>query len=744
METGRTPRATADFETRSAADLNKVGAHLYAKHPSTQVLCLAYKLPGMDAPVVWHRAHPGIDESPAELLRPLFDWIAAGGAVEAHNSFFERMIWKHVCVGRMAWPAVPDDQWLCSAAKGSAYSLPRKLEQLAIALDLRHQKDMAGHRTMLKVSKPRRPRKGEVVPEGVVLWNEDPEDLASTWSYCAGDVLAEEEASSVVPDLSPFELQVWRADQRANERGVKIDVRLATAALRMAESAKARMNAELRTITGIEKATQRSALRRWLSDAMLLDLPDTTAQTIEHYLEAGRDVLMPECLRVLTIMRDVNRTSTRKFQRMLDMVDPDDDRVRELLVYCGAERTGRWSGKGIQVQNLAKGDLDPDNGDFPWDVSMDEACADVLTGDLDWCIALYGDVMNLLSSVSRGALVASDSCEFWVADYAAIEARVVLWLAGAVKALDVFRRGEDIYCDMASGIYGRAITKADKKERQFGKQAILGLGYGMGYITFLLTCRKYGIRFSVEDVLRIMGAKRMAKYEAWVRNKLLLPGNTVDMAKLARETRREVRRNQRRLLDARENLNAIVHELALMKYTVDVYRARYPEVPAMWKAQEAAAVEAVQTRARVECGRVAWFVEGRSLHCELPSGRRLSYVDAFLKSEKTSWGEPRLTLRYYGMGQVNKKWSRQATYGGKQVENITQASARDVMAYAFVAADEGFVYTPVMTVHDELVAEAPVGVGVLEEYEALMARMPPAFDGCPIVAEAKVMARYRK
>jgi DNA polymerase len=369
--------------------------------------------------------------------------------------------------------------------------------------------------------------------------------------------------------------------------------------------------------------------------------------------------------------------------------------------------------------------------------------------------------MNLIVSCLRGTIIAPKGRKLITADYAAIEARCVLWLAGATGALKVFEPDEngkpgDIYLDMASGIFGRKITKANartittdgKTERDFGKVAILGLGYGMGWIKFLLTLRDYKIYLTRAEVKQMMGMARLQKYEEIVRRKLYpmmadFVGKKEAEKKFA-AAQREAKVEVRRLQDGREDPKTIMHELALCKYTVEVYRDRYEEVPAMWKAQEAAAIEALRTRRPVKCGKVTWFVQGRFLKCRLPSGRCLHYCDATLKMAKTSWGESRPSIRFMGKDQKTKQWTRQGTYGGKLTENITQASARDIMALAMIGLDDSILYELLITVHDEAVAEVDDGREVPREFEEIMTRMPQAFHGCPITAESKVYGRYRK
>jgi len=725
---------------------------------------MAYMLPGWTEPKLWHRAHPDILIDESDPPEELFEHIAQGGLVEAHNAFFERVVWRNVMTEQHLWPEVPHEAWRCSAAKASAHSLPRDLENACQAVNLPIEKDMDGRKLMLKLTKPRQMLKAEIEqwceetgwfddhdrlpgkknPALPIVYHENPEELERLWEYCKQDVRAEHAFSQVVQDLSNEELRVWLMDQKMNEKGAAFDADLCRAALRAASKWKDRLNAELLEITGIEKGSQRAAVKDWLAVQENVPLEDTAADTIDYYLK--HDDLSPRARRVMEIMKSVNRTSTRKFQAVLNYMDTDG-RVRDLLMYHGAG-TGRWSGKGVQVQNFPRGDLKS------LGLTMDEACDLIKEGDVDWMHAMYGDVMTLLSWSTRGTLLASAGRDFMVADYSAIEARCVLWEANAQSALDVFRRGEDIYCDMATGIYGFQVIKGKHfTERQFGKQAILGLGYGMGFLTFLLTCRKYDITFSREDVERIMGVREMQRYEGWVRD-YLFPASDAETSK-----KRQASKVRRRLMEEREDPKAIIHELALMKYTVDVYRGRYPEVKQMWKDQEAAAIAAVQQPGqRFRCGVVTWYVEERTveavhgqdvktcfLYCELPSGRRLAYCSPEIKPTKTSWGETKPALRYMSVNGTTRKWERTHTYGGKLVENITQAIARDVMSNAMVLMDVDDVpYDPVITVHDETVSEVDKDEGSREDYEALMSSIPSWADGCPIEAEAERIERYRK
>jgi DNA polymerase len=290
--------------------------------------------------------------------------------------------------------------------------------------------------------------------------------------------------------------------------------------------------------------------------------------------------------------------------------------------------------------------------------------------------------MEVLSYAVRGAITASPGRVLYVADYAAIEARVLLWLAGDEAALNIFRGGGDIYLEMAETIYDHPCSKSEHPaERALGKVAVLGLGYQMGASKFV-------------DTAFLMG------------------GVTID------------------------------EEMA--QQVVDAYRAKFPLVKAMWYATEEAAIEAVCMGKPVVNGYTTWRMAGRFLQCVLPSGRALSYPDPQVKPKMTPWGEMKSQLTFMGTHPLSHKWVRQHSYGGSLVENITQAVARDLMAAALLRCEYSDTYVPVLSVHDELIAEAKVGTGSVREFEELMAALPDWAEGLPVTAEGWTGFRYHK
>jgi DNA polymerase len=736
-----------DFETRSLEDVTEVGPWKYSEHPSTDALCLCYSFEEDEEVFLWHMATEGFEESPPprELLRRLEE----GWTFEAHNSMFERAIWTNVMSRRRGWYLIRLEQFRCTAARAAYHALPRKLEDVARILNLSQQKDEAGKDLIKALSKPRRMTKRELArvreefawsemsgrPNWSLWFNEDRELIQRNWSYCGQDVRTERALSLFLPPMPDREVRVWHMDQAMNARGCELDLDLARAAIRLAEPEIEAMNDRLAEIVLTEdeklaftskgkkpvlKATQRQRVMKWFR-ANEPRIVDTQAATLERF--ATLKSVKPEVQEVIGIMRAGNRSSTAKYQTAIN-ITCDDARARDLVMYAGAH-TLRWTGKGLQPHNFPRGTIK----------DMELACRIIKEGDPFWIRFLYGDIMEVLSHALRGLIVSPQGKRLWVADFAAIEARVVFWLAQCAKALDVFNRGDDIYCDLATTIYGRTITKKDKNERQMGKQAILGLGYGMGFCKFLITLRKYKIHFTKDQVIAIVGLDDCRRIAKWLR----LEGKWGGAQYVKRSGL---------------SLERDLHELVLTKYIVDLYRETYEEIPAYWKAQEKAALQCVESGRPVDCGRVTWELvptgEHRRLLCHLPSGTDQTYWDPVISLEEDDWddgsedaGRLSKKLEFHGLDDKTHQWLRSGTYGGMITENQTQHFARDLMADAMVRIDDHPVYDNIMSIHDEVLAESRDCEGSAEEYHELVSRCPEYAAGCPIDAEVAKQVVYR-
>lgn len=733
------PRATIDVETRSECDLKKCGSWRYSLDPTTKVLCVAFRLPYWESgrTGIWYPAFPhlGIKESldvdaqNIDDLEELFDWILAGNLVESHNFWFEKGIIQNILIPQYHWPRVEPKQSRCSAAKAAAHALQRALGDVALVLDTEEQKDEDGHTLMMKMTKPRKPIKEDVqnwnrlhapcsvckgtgriqelkkdgtpkaklskcqicngrghslrvadVPRMPVLWHESQELLEQLWMYCRQDVLAEESVSHTLPDLDPAETELYILDQIINERGFQLDTDAVTSALGIIETETAALDAELFALTEgqVERATQRDRVKLWFA-GQGLELPNTQKATIEEFLSptdenTPRIDLDSPVRRGLELVRERGKSSTSKYKTMQKWMCPDG-RIRGGLLFHGAG-TGRWSGAGVQPHNFVKGNI-KDMATL-WDV--------LKHGTREEIVSIYGSVMDALSQGLRGVIIASPGKKLYIADFNAIEARVVLWLAKDDSSLDIFRRNEDIYLDFASAnIYNRPLTKADKFERDLGKIAVLGLGFQMGANKFLDTCAKFKI--------------------------------TID------------------------------EEMA--QAVVDAYRERFWRVKQMWYDQEKAAITAVKKPGRyIRSGRCAWEYnteeEYHFLYCILPSGRKLSYPQPEIHNKLMPWGKHKDVLTFMGVNPYNRQWQRMSAYGGLIVENQTQAVARDLMAASIVRMEKTGVYEPILTVHDEGIAEAPEGQGNVKEFELLMSECPDWAYDLPVKSEGWSGWQYRK
>lgn len=465
-----------DFETRSPVDIRTQGAWLYSRHPDTEVLCLAYEYQGEAGLFVPDPFMPGGLDLPPSLYGAFLD----GATFEAHNAFFEQVIWQHICVDRWGWPAIRLDQWRCTAAISSAHSLPRSLDGAASALGLIEQKDKEGHRVMLKLSKPRKPSK-----HNPATYFDGDKDFEKLYSYCKQDVQTQKGLSEDLAPLSPSELDVWRLDQTINRRGIRVDRDAVEGALLILHTYQQEVNRTLEALTGGEVGSigEVARIKKYVND--LGDPIESLAKGHLTEVLATWD-LDPVSRELLELRLAAGRSSVKKFQAMLRRMD-SDDRVRELIVYHGAH-SGRWAGRGIQVQNLPKGSIK--------DQDEIESAIDVIkTGSLEALRLSYSDPMDVLSSCLRGMLCAAPGHTLYCADYASIEARFLMWLAGETGAVAMFRDGADIYSSFASEIFGHPI-EGDKDKRQLGKIGILGAGYQMGGAKFHKTCASWGLEIS--------------------------------------------------------------------------------------------------------------------------------------------------------------------------------------------------------------------------------------------------------
>ena len=522
-----------DFESRSKADIWATGAWVYSRHPSTEIMCFAYAVDNEDPVIV----------TPIEARRPggrLLELIRSGAEFHAHNAYFERSMWANIMVARHGWPVIPLKQWRCTAAKALSHGLPKSLDEVAKALGVAHLKDAVGKRTMLKVAKS----------EGLV----PAEDLQTLFQYCKQDVLVERDIDRALPDLHPYEQRVWFLDQIINDRGVCVDIPAVQRAIDIIGTETETLQLEIAGLTQgeLDGVSRRNAVMYWLKKKGL-DMENLQKATVAKAVETAGGATK----RVLEIRQQLNLTSNAKYQALIDATDTDF-RLRDHLLYHSAI-TGRWGGKLVQVQNLPRG----------MDIDTNAAIDTMMAGGYDTLSMIYGpQLLNVMSSCIRGMFVPTAGCQMFVTDFAAIEARVLFWLADDKTGLKMFRDYDadpnipDPYVQMARRIYGNnKLTKANKKERFLGKTTILGSGYGMGIQKFVSTVQAYGMGISDEVAS-----------------------------------------------------SAVQH-----------YRSTFVNVPAFWNGMETSAKTCVLTRQPQQVGRLVWYLAGDFLYLRLPTGRSIAY-----------------------------------------------------------------------------------------------------------------------
>ena len=688
-----------DFETRSTVDLKKTGVHIYAKDPTTDVWCAAYAFD--DEPVqLWLPGDP--------CPWPLFEHVFDGGLVSAFNAAFERIIWREIMGPRYGWPVPRLEQYRCTMAMSLAMALPGSLEEACPAVGLDIVKDMAGHRLMLQMSRPRS------FKDGVPIWWDDAERREKLYAYCKQDVEAERALEKRLFALRPSEQELWFLDQRINDRGVRIDRALCRSSESVIAQATASADARMRSITGneVSACSNSQQLAAWIR-RQGFGTEGVAKDAIAYLLE--RPDLTPSVREAVELRQAAAKASTAKVQQFMHR-SAGDGRMRGNLQYHGAS-TGRWAGRGAQLQNLPR----PSKAHSKAMPMLIEA---LRTGNAEWVEMLLDRPLDALASALRGMIIAAPGRKLVASDFSNIEGRVLAWLAGEETTLDAFRAfdagtGPDLYLVAAAGIYNVPLASLNENspERQTGKVAELALGYQGGVGAFQSMAAGYGVKIG-EALLSIERNAAAANLE-----------KAADGWK---------QRGRGSGTPERDWMAAELVKLA--------WRDNRPKTVQLWKELDAGAIEAVQNPgAIVEVGYVAYRMSGSFLWCKLPNGRCLCYPYPRIVRKPAPWDEQKSlpAIVYKGIDSRTHKWSDQDLYGGKSAENITQAVARDLMAEGMVRV-EAAGYPVVLTVHDEVVAEPPASFGSEPEFSRLLSTLPAWAKGCPVSAKGWEGDRYRK
>lgn len=662
-----------DIETFSDVDIKKAGLYRYVQSPAFEVLLFAYSIDGAPVQIVDLAQGGWI---PAEILNALTNPKVLK---HAYNAAFEwyclSKYLQQICVNPLpVGYLMPLEQWRCTmlhglycgytaglAATGEALGLPQDKRKFGIGTSL--------IRTFCVPCKPTKTNGNRTR----TLPAHEPERWRLFKEYCAQDVITEMEierrlAAFPVPEA---EQQLWQLDQRINARGVRVDTQLVDRALAIDATVTQSLTSEAIMLSGLSNPKSVQQLTKWLEEEIDEEVPDLRKETVKDLLKS--DLESDAARRVLEIRQQLSKTSTKKYAAMREAVC-DDGRVRGLLQFYGANRTGRWAGRLVQVQNLPQNHL----------LALDLARELTAAGKIEALQLFYGSVPDTLSQLIRTAFIPSGDHVFLVADFSAIEARVISWLAGEQWRMDVFATHGKIYEASASQMFGvplEEITK-DSPLRQRGKVAELALGYqgGVGALTKMDTGKK------------------------------LDPEEMPEIVKRWREA-------NKRIVD-------------------------------LWYSVENAALTTMRTGQPsgthgIMFAREGDYTTGQDfLTITLPSGRKLYYVKPFLSPNQ--WGND--SLHYYGMDQQTKKWTVVDTYGGKLVENIVQATARDCLAVAMQRL-EAAGFSTVMHVHDEVILDqwqATDDETMLEAACSIMGEPIPWAPGLLLKADGFTSSFYKK
>jgi DNA polymerase len=463
-----------DFETASCADLRKVGAWRYAEDPSTFILCLGYKV------VTDGKADPTevlTEKDIAWRSEPLFSLVGNPDVIfVAHNANFEQAIWRHIMVGVHGWPPLPPERWHDTMAVACRKTLPPALDNVGAVLKLPVQKDKEGHRLMMQMCKPGR--------NG--FFDHDPVKMDRLVQYNVGDVDTQYELHRALGGLGPEERRVWILDQKVNQRGIRVDVAYVRQCMGLLEAARAPMERSFCALTGGISPTQRAKTLEWIQEQGV-KMFDLRKATLDAFLDPENELddfddLPANVLEVIKIRRVLASSSVAKLGRMIETMN-FDGRIRGTMQYHGA-RTGRTAGRLVQPLNMPRPTILSDN------LTQGAVMDMIRRGAVGEINEACGNVYEAVISTLRGCFAPAKGHIFAVGDFNAIEARIVLALAGEYDRANSFDKG-DPYSDMAASIYGRPVNKRDHpKLRHDGKTVVLGAGYQMSAAKFSLVTGK--------------------------------------------------------------------------------------------------------------------------------------------------------------------------------------------------------------------------------------------------------------
>jgi len=658
------PHLNIDIETFSTYDLKTCGVYKYIQSPEFQILLCAYS----------------VDSCPIEVVNLIaseesicWQWLKQALTDPAYIKHAYNAQFEITCLQRALSIALPVEQWRCTQLHGLYLGYPGSLDALGQALELPEdkRKKTTGKALINYFSKPCKSTKANG-GRTRNLPHHDPDKWAAFKDYCAGDVITERAVLQRLNTFSvPTDIQKqWETDIAINARGVGVDKAFVERAIALWSGTQLSLLREATELTGLENPNSVAQLTGWLEQRLGYRLPGLTKESVETLLSGGID---DNARRMLEIRQELGKTSLKKYNAITEAIC-DDGRLRGLFQFYGANRTGRWAGRLVQMHNLPKNDLP----------ALDLARTMVKENKQGLSV-IFGPVSNTLSQLIRTAFTPSPGNVFVDADFSSIEARIISWLAGESWRLEVFKTHGKIYEASAAQMFGVPITSIAKGQpnyalRQRGKVAELALGYQGG-----------------AGALISMGALKMGLSEDE------LP-----------EIVRLWRRTNARIVDLWHNIEAgAIHVIGGASASISLHGL-------------------ILAREINPLSGLDFFT------IQLPSKRKLYYVKPRLKNNR--WGQPAIT--YMGMDQTSKKWIQQDAYGGKLVENIVQAFARDCLAEAIERVTAAG-HDVVCSVHDEILIDTPNRCILPEIIELMIQPMPWAPD-LPLAANGWVGDYYKK
>ena len=650
-----------DVETYSSVDIKESGAYKYIESPDFEILIIGYALD--DGPVKIVDLAQG-EEMPEEFEEALLDLDCVK---VAHNAVFERLSFKRIGYN------VPAEQWYCTSVKAAYCGLPLSLDGVSKALNLTDKKLDTGKALIKYFSCPCKATR----VNGMRTRNY-PEHAPEKWEmykeYNKYDVLAEREIfkrleAYIIPDI---ERKMYVLDQNINDRGILVDMELAESAIAVDNTYTSILTQHAQQLTGLENPNSPVQIRQWVEKTTGCVVMSLSKETMPDLMKEFADY--PDVIELLNIRKKLSKTSIKKYYAMLNCA-MKDHRVRGTFQFYGANRTGRWAGRLLQLQNLSKNHIS--HIEVPREM--------IRARDWESVEMMYDDVADILSQLVRTALIASPGKVFSVADFSAIEARVISWLANEKWRMDVFRGDGKIYEATGAKMFNVPISAITKGSvlRDKSKISELALGYEGSL-----------------GALKRMGGDKMGL-------------SNTEMMSLVRK-----------------------------------WRSANPAIVDMWKEIDEASKEAVRYQRPVSCTcrNIIFDCNGEFMTIQLPSGRKLFYYGPKFKDKKIGCSTmPTRVLCYQGVVQETKQWGEIDTYGGKLTENIVQAISRDLLGNSMLNL-EANDYHPVCHIHDEVLCEVPEenAQAYYEEMASIMGTPPEWASDLPLRADGYTTPFYLK